>query len=181
MNIPSFNEIKTTQTAAYLLQLNGGRLSYMKLIKLIYNANREALRRWKRPITFDLLYSMPFGQVPSTTLNLANGENQNAPYWMANIKKSGRDSVLISNLDIDELSKADMTLLSEIDEKHKHSSKYDMADEHHDPSKFPEWVNPLGSHILTEYETLLTYLDYSEDEINQIASDLGELAIIRSI
>src|SRR5450756_2974830 len=48
-----FREERTTQAAAYLLRLRGGRMSYMKLIKLIYFADRRALLELVRPITFD--------------------------------------------------------------------------------------------------------------------------------
>jgi hypothetical protein len=37
VNLP-FNERKATEAAAYLLKLRGGRMSYMKLIKLLYLA-----------------------------------------------------------------------------------------------------------------------------------------------
>src|SRR4051812_9596906 len=49
----SFNEQKATQAAARLLELRGGRISYLKLIKLLYLADREALLQWGRPITTD--------------------------------------------------------------------------------------------------------------------------------
>jgi hypothetical protein len=35
------NEIKTTQDAALFLKLNGGKMNYMKLIKLMYLADRD--------------------------------------------------------------------------------------------------------------------------------------------
>ena len=46
-----FNEAKATQAAARLLFLRGGTMSYVKLIKLLYLADREALIRWGRPVT----------------------------------------------------------------------------------------------------------------------------------
>lgn len=53
-----FNDRKATQAAALLLQLRGGKMSYMKLIKLLYLADREALLQWGRPITTDRYVSM---------------------------------------------------------------------------------------------------------------------------
>ena len=40
-----FNQPKATQAAARRLKSRGGRMSYMKLIKLLYLADREALAR----------------------------------------------------------------------------------------------------------------------------------------
>jgi len=56
---PGFNEAKATQAAALLLKLRGGRMNYMKLIKLLYLVDRTALIRWGRPVTFDSYCSMP--------------------------------------------------------------------------------------------------------------------------
>lgn len=46
-----FNEAKATQAASRLLRLRGGRMSYLKLIKLLYIVDREAILRWGRPVT----------------------------------------------------------------------------------------------------------------------------------
>ena len=48
-----FDEVKATQAAAKLLKQSGGSLSHMALIKLLYRADREAIRRWGLPITTD--------------------------------------------------------------------------------------------------------------------------------
>ena len=40
-----FNEAKAAQAAARLLKLRGGRMSFLKLIKLLYIVDREALLR----------------------------------------------------------------------------------------------------------------------------------------
>ncbi len=45
-------------------------MSYMKLIKLLYLADREALARWGRPITTDTYVAMKHGPVLSYILNL---------------------------------------------------------------------------------------------------------------
>ena len=44
--IPSFREDKATQAAALLLEWAGGRMNYMKLIKLLYLALRNAEKKW---------------------------------------------------------------------------------------------------------------------------------------
>ena len=54
-----FNEKKATQAAARFLRLCKGCMNYMKLIKLLYIADREALLRWGRPITTDAYCNGP--------------------------------------------------------------------------------------------------------------------------
>ena len=53
-----FNEEKATQVAGALLLKAGGDMPYLKLIKLLYFVDREALLRWGRPVTTDRLVSM---------------------------------------------------------------------------------------------------------------------------
>jgi hypothetical protein len=48
-----FDERKATEATALLLSLRGGQMHYMKLIKLLYLADRRALLRWGIPITTD--------------------------------------------------------------------------------------------------------------------------------
>ena len=82
-----FNEKKATQAAARLLRLRGGRMSYMKLIKLLYLADREALLRWGRPISTDRYVSMDHGPVLSRVLNLtSDGDDPECPsVWAESI------------------------------------------------------------------------------------------------
>jgi hypothetical protein len=56
------HEVKATQAAARLLQNRGGRMKFLKLIKLLYLADREALSRSGRPITTDSYVSMDNGR-----------------------------------------------------------------------------------------------------------------------
>ena len=42
----SFDESKATEAAVFLLSRSDQTMNYMKLIKLLYLADREALIRW---------------------------------------------------------------------------------------------------------------------------------------
>ena len=75
-----FDETKATQVAAYFFSLRGGQMHYIKLIKLMYMADREALLRWGVPITRDRYVSMDNGPVLSRVLNLIT-EDRPKPVW----------------------------------------------------------------------------------------------------
>ena len=83
----AFNERKATQAAAHLLRLHGGRMSCMKLIKLLYLADREALLTWGRPISTDRYVSMDRGPVLSRVLDLATdgGDPGTPSIWASSI------------------------------------------------------------------------------------------------
>ena len=69
-----YSERKAAQVAAWFLREAGGRLSHLKLIKLMYLADRQAMADTGYPITFDRVVAMPHGPVLSMTLNLINGD-----------------------------------------------------------------------------------------------------------
>jgi len=48
---PRFNEQKATELAAYFLKSGGGSMPYLKLMKLLYLADRKAIELDGSPIT----------------------------------------------------------------------------------------------------------------------------------
>ena len=105
-----FREAKTTQAAARLLTLRGGRMNYMKLIKLLYIVEREELLSWGRPVTADRCVSLPKGPILSQTLNLINeGPTPGTPStWAEHISQPENYEVrLLSPAGEDELSAAE--------------------------------------------------------------------------
>ena len=78
-----FNEKKTTQVASLFIEKEGGTINYMKLIKLLYFADREALVSWERPLTGDTYFSMKHGPVLSNVLDIINnaGDPEGNSYW----------------------------------------------------------------------------------------------------
>ena len=65
-----FDEKKATQAASGFLVLSGGKLNYLKLIKLLYLLDRATLLAWGRTVTGDHYYSMKHGPVLSEVLDL---------------------------------------------------------------------------------------------------------------
>jgi uncharacterized phage-associated protein len=175
MRLP-FKEAKATQAAAHLLKLRGGRMKYLKLVKLLYLADREALLRWGQPLTTDHYVSMEYGPVVSRTYALISNEPQpGAPsFWRDHIATvEDWDVQLVHDPSDDELSLAEESLLNEIFEKHGHKNRWRIVDETH---KFPEWKDPNGSSIPIEYSEILRAGQKSEAEINEIIEGLDSLA-----
>ncbi|MBI3322650.1 MAG: SocA family protein [Candidatus Omnitrophica bacterium] len=176
-----FDEKKTTQAAARLLKLGGGTMSYLKLIKLLYFVDREALARWSRPVTFDKYFSMPHGQVLSNTLDLIDEGvppgQESQSYWLQHISVPENFDVKLKkqNPPADELSDAEVALIDEIHKQYGHLSKWDLRDLHH---KLPEYVDPDGSCVRTEYRDILRAVGRTDAEIVSILADLNHLEAI---
>lgn len=61
------------QASAYLLRALGGRADKTKLAKLLYLADKAHFLKFGSPITGDTQSALPHGPLPSCTLNLLNG------------------------------------------------------------------------------------------------------------
>ena len=172
-----FKETKTTQAAARLLELRGGQMSYMKLIKLLYILDREALTRWGRPITGDRYVSMDRGPVLSRTYNLIIDEpapNEDTA-WSHHISKPQNYEVKLSQpAPNDELSEAESALIEEVFAKYGQMTRWALVDLVHG---FPEWRNPEGSAVAITYRDILKATGKTDLEIASILQELEDVAL----
>lgn len=176
-----FNEKKATQAAARFLNLANGRMNYMKLIKMLYIADREALLRWGRPITTDVYFSMKHGPVLSEILDLIDeGPNPilGETFWSRHISKEDYDVSLKADPSDDQLSEAEEELINEIFGKLGHLDKWKLVDIAHG---FPEWQDPEGSSIRIDYADILKAGNKTPDEIHAIEDELAALSVAEAL
>jgi uncharacterized phage-associated protein len=176
-----FNEAKTTQAAAHLLKLRGSKMSYMKLIKLLYLVDREALLRWGRPVTGDRYVAMDRGPVLSQTLDLATDEPSPGEHsiWAEHISEPAHYEVrLIKPATTDELSEAEIALIEEVFAKHGKKSRWQLVELVH---QLPEWEDPHGGAIPISYRDILRAGKKTAMEIAAIEDDLENVALTDTI
>lgn len=176
---PQFNEAKATQVAASLLRLRGAPMSYMKLIKLMYLVDREALLRWGRPVSTDTYVSMNRGPVLSKTYDLITDGAQpgSESAWSESISVPQNYEVsLLKDVPTDELSKAERLLIEEIFAHFGRMSRWELVEWMH--ANLPEWTNPEGTSIPIEIADILRAGKKSEVEIAAIEDELRHLAVI---
>ena len=174
-----FNEAKAAQAAARLLKKRGGKMSYMKLIKLLYLVDREALRRWGRPVTTDRYVSMDHGPVLSTTLDLINlgpEPGMKSP-WSELISAPDEYDVRLQTEDPpdDELSRAEEELIDEIFSQFGNMSRWQLVEHLH---TLPEWEHPKGSSLRISYGDIFKALGKGDQEIGELE---GELESVSSV
>ena len=178
MQVP-FNEAKATQTAALLLRLRGAPMSFLKLIKLMYLVDREALLRWGRPVSTDRYVSMNKGPVLSKTYDLITDgiEPGTQSVWAEFISPPTNYEVqLLKQTPTDELSPIERDLIQEIFAQHGRKSRWEIVDWMH--ANLPEWTNPEGTSILITYGDILRAGKKSEVEIAAIEDELKHLAFV---
>jgi uncharacterized phage-associated protein len=170
-----FDENKATQVAAFFLDLRGGQMHYIKLIKLMYLADREALLRWGVPITRDRYVSMDNGPVLSKVLKLIT-EDRPKPVWSRFISAPlGEYEVrLLEAAPADCLSRAEENLMREIFETYGHRNRWDLID--NVMHKLPEWQDPNKSSIPIQIREILKAGGESEDEIRAVLRELHSFA-----
>jgi hypothetical protein len=178
-----YNEVKATQAACLLLQLNDGEMDYAKCIKILYKIEREALLRWTRPVIYDKLCSMPNGQVVSQTLDRAEYRPRKPKsFWCEHLETDAKNTIrVVKQCGIEQLSRAEIALIKEVYAENKHKSAIQLFKEHHTPALFPEWKDPQGSSIETQYSVLLTLLGKSEGQIKELEAELDELENLQAL
>ena len=140
-------------------------MSYMKLIKLLYLADREALAQWGRSISIDTYVSMDKGPVLSHMLE---------SFWARHITPSGDYEVTLTIDPKGELlSEAEDELLDNIFNEHGHLSRWEIVDLVH---KLPEWQDPGGGAIPIHYADILKAQKKDPAEIDAIVDELNNLA-----
>ena len=166
-----FDEAKATQVAALFLKLRGGQMHYIKLIKLMYLADRDALLQWGFPITMDRYVSMNNGPVLSIVLNLIT-EDRVKPVWSQYIyAPMGEYEVrLIREAPTDRLSRAEEKLIGEIFAQYGHRYRWDLID--NVMHKLPEWRDPGNSSIPIHPRDILEAGGESEKEIRAVLKEL---------
>jgi len=147
-------------------------MSYMKLIKLLYFADRKALLRWGSPITADTFYSMDRGPVLSRVHDLVTeGASPQEPhFWEQHLQPYGDHEVrMVADPSNGELSEAEEELLVEVFERFGKLGRWAIVDESH---KLPEWEDPQGGRIPIRYADILRFGKKTPQQIEAILGDL---------
>ncbi|ORJ47319.1 hypothetical protein B2M27_26645 [Kluyvera intermedia] len=161
-----FSEEKVAQMAAYLLSKGGGRMAYLKLIKLLYLSDRQSMDTYGDSISGDRFVAMKHGPVLSQTYDLVKNGGEEESGWNHWIQGAENYEVALKHQevsveDLDELSEADIEILDNVMAEFGHMSKYQIRDYTHDHCA--EWQDPgCTSVAITPYATF-TALGRSRD------------------
>jgi uncharacterized phage-associated protein len=177
---PLFDERRTAQAAAFLLFKAGGKLPVIKLMKLLYLAERLSLQRYGEPLTGDKAFSMPHGTVLSMTLELINGARQSSlggwDSWIsdrANHMVELVDPHMIRSADdLSRLSETDVEVLQETWKDFGHMEGFALVDYTHD--NLPEWRDPEGSSFPISYADIFRGVGMDEKTAARLAQRLEE-------
>ncbi len=169
-----FDEKKATDAAAFLLSLNNNELPYLKLIKLLYIADRISLSEYHYSITTDSYFSMKYGPVVSGIYDCITHWKDlpsNSP-WKNTIainKKNYTAELRKKDCTFDMLSEEEKDILKAVNDEHIKDDRFVLAEQTH---SFPEWKNPGQSRIPLPIEDIINATLKDKKEQEEALADL---------
>lgn len=140
------NIIKIVQAMGFLLNFDDNhKIDRVKLMKLLWAADRMHLRRYGRTITRDDYYAMRLGPVPSLAYDiskLSNSKDDFSPevyqYLNEHFMVDNYNTAMLKSPGRDHLSETDQSVLSEVWEKFGAKDSFELAN--NISHKYPEWA-----------------------------------------
>lgn len=182
-----FDEKKAAEVAAFFLVKNRTSLGVLKLMKLMYLAERRSFERYGEGIIGDRLVSMDKGPVLSLTYSHMCGDRTSIEGgWdsliadRADHKIDLRDrNVVQTTAQLLQLSDADCAVLESVWAEFGQMHGNELAEYTH--RNCPEWQDPDGSMIPMKPEDLFEALKFSKEQSDACLARLKQQAAISSI
>jgi uncharacterized phage-associated protein len=169
-----FRAEKAAQFSALLIQRSDGQIDKLKLIKMLYLAERESVMERGRPIFYDEYYSLEHGPICSNSLNALNGHADD-DVWSEYIVVADKKNILASKRknreEMNQISKSDFSILESVWNKFGWMTTSQVRNwTHKNCGEYVE-VGP-GSRLPITYESLYKELGYQEAA--QMAAHIAE-------
>lgn len=175
-----FQKQKTIEATSFLLRTLDAEqegMPYIKLIKLLYLADREMLKTKRRTITGDDHWALPYGPVLETTLDMIKKGEED---WQGHFE-TDLDAKVITEVQSAEpsaLSRADLKVLKEVAETFGHLPWQKLVELTHE---FPEWQS---KNVTKRAKRIYLWdiakaLGFSDEEAREIVEYNAELNDIR--
>lgn len=165
---------KLIQAASYILSKYKNPLEYIKLIKILYLADRESMGKTGYSITGDNYVSMKNGPVLSALYDLIKNRFKNKPeqyYWNSKFATSGFTIQKICPFIPDGLlSDGEIEILDETDKRFHRASYSDLINFVHNAKNCPEWRYTESSLPISRID-ILKNQGFSDEEIQSVIQE----------
>jgi uncharacterized phage-associated protein len=171
-----FHLLKVIQASAVLLKrAEGGQMEYIRLLKLLYIADRKSLRDTGMTITGDRVCAMDQGPVLSETYNLIKGQHISADEWQKFFSVVDYYIKLTADPKNGQLSRNDIETLHAVSDKCATMGTWAIVKRCH---KLPEWKKRYVPKTSTEIELedMLEALNMT-DRLDEIKRDMAAMAV----
>lgn len=171
-----FDIRKAVAAATVVCQRAGGAIDIIYLVKMLYVADREALLRWRRPITGDSFASLPLGPIVSRCYDLMRGRamGPEQKIWFSTFReRKGNKIELVNPADHGPLSQREIDLLIESHDRLVGIPVNDMIDYLH--KMLPEWRDPGDSSFPIQPEEILHTKGWTPEQVSSLERELSSL------
>ncbi len=169
-----FDAEKAVQAAGVLLRAHEGRqMEFLRLLKLLYIADRESLKATGSPIIGNKPVAMDYGPLHSAVYDLIKGMHPDEQIWSAHIQKFGYSIRLLDDPGVLKLSRFEIEILNKIADQYCNDSEWDIVKYTH---SFEEWKKNFveGTSRPIPIEDILDAVGFDESEKLAIIQDLKE-------
>jgi uncharacterized phage-associated protein len=146
MLTPFHLEKSIQATAALLATSSAKRMSRLRVLKLLYVAERETLKETGRTITGDRAVAMDHGPVLTSIYNLIKGQHADATRWNQFFSRDDQHDIeLIADPGNEKLSRYELSKLAQVARRFDDFNDWELVEHTHG---FEEWIKnkpPAGS------------------------------------
>jgi uncharacterized phage-associated protein len=175
-----FGTRKIVEAAAVVLRTERcGRMSYLRLVKLLYIADRESLRETGRPIVGTRPVAMEYGPVLSEVLDLVKGQHRDEAVWAEFIREDGYAVELHGNPGVRSLSRYEIERLAKTAEEYRNTDDWAIVEQTH---TFKEWRDNYreGTSVTIPLEHMLEAVGRAEEQ-DEILQEAERTTVLRRL
>ncbi len=156
----AFNLRKAIQACGVIAEREQKRLEFIRLLKLLYIAERETLREIGGPIVGERYIAMRNGPLHDYVYAMVKGESIHSSQWNQYFERDGHYVRMIVDSGVEALSRFEVRKLHEVVDRYRNVDTWELVEMTH---TFPEWQ--------------LAYPDPTENTSKQISAD----ALLRGV
>ncbi len=172
-----FDSKKATQAAGVVLRHLGKRTTRLRLLKLLYIADRTAIQQRGHPIVGGKVVAMDNGPLHSPVYDLIKGNHIDEPVWSQYITTDGpRDLVLTEEPGVELLSDYEINLLNETADRYNALDDYDLSVATHCFLEWCEHQRP-GTSVVIPVESIVKAV-CEQDEVHEVLQELRDKAVV---
>lgn len=176
-----FDFEKALQAVGVILQNTPGRsMEYLRLLKLLYIADRESLKETGRPITGDAVYAMDHGPVLSEVYSAIEDRSRHSRAWNLFMERDGYTITSTDNPGIGKLSRYEIEKLQDVTDRHRSKGTFALVRLTH---TYSEWEKNYRSGTSTKIpmRDILIALEFSDEKINKILNDAESATLAMNV
>lgn len=169
-----FDARRGAEAASRFAELAGGTIELVRLVKMLYLAERRSLERFHHPMFGDSYVSMEHGPVVSHAYNLLKDDPAAVPrekpsaveLWGLHFVRDGYRIRLQHRVPPSALSRADLQVIQEVHEEWSGTGTWDMVKKLH--STLEEWQDPGKSSTPISVENLCAALHLKDADLQEL-------------